>query len=678
MWSRRVAAKSFIILIGLCLAACNRPQAPLLPTAVPTAVQPTATAMPPTATAVPTPSLPEYQPIYEAAPCPANLPPIDIQCGFVIVPEDRYGDVQDTIRLAVARIASANPADTTPLIFLPGGPGSPAMNRIAGYYDQFIAPMTVDRDLIIFDARGVGLSQPALDCPELKLAYLEDLGSYFPAHEREEKYTNAFFTCRDRLQRGGANLATYSTAVNAADVKDILRLLGYEQAHLLGVSYGTRLAQQIMRDYPELVKSAILDSVVPLAMPANIAPVKWQDETLPSLFQVCIEDPACLAGYPNLAGVYAELRQTLSAEPLLITVADPTGVFQSELFVDDARLESALQWALPHSHFAPLIPQMLYSAQNGDGTILSSVLSLPLAVYGDINLGMMISVLCHDQVLALPPEALTFSVQTHPYLQNMPFISFFEDGQALHEICTQWGAKPFAVTEDGPLVSDIPTFILAGQFDATTPSAYGRDVAHKLSRSYFIELPNEGHTPSFGPASACVLEMVQAFLQSPEVAPDSACHQEFAQTQFFVPYDGTKALTFVLFTAVDPPFTVTVPAEWTPDQYNHFNWLRFPGDPTQLAVQASTISMEAWLDFLMENYAGEGLIAYPQASGEVAINGRIWQLYTTVHQGKLVTFAFTTAAGTTYHINLATMAQEQDALFKAVLVPVIESLSLEN
>jgi pimeloyl-ACP methyl ester carboxylesterase len=128
---------------------------------------------------------------------------------------------------------------------------------------SFLAPLHPNRDLIIFDQRGVGLSEPALECPDWEQAQFEVLDE--PDVEISLQTTfEALMICRDQLIEEGHNLAAYTTQQNAGDVDAIREALGYEQLNLYGGSYGSHLAQAVMRDFPEAVRSVVLTSVYPL------------------------------------------------------------------------------------------------------------------------------------------------------------------------------------------------------------------------------------------------------------------------------------------------------------------------------------------------------------------------------------------------------------------------------
>ena len=76
-----------------------------------------------TATAAATP-IPNYQPVFEPGQCSFRVPDqAKVTCGFVIVPEDRAGDMTDTIKIAVAIYHAASGAPKPdPILFLQGGP----------------------------------------------------------------------------------------------------------------------------------------------------------------------------------------------------------------------------------------------------------------------------------------------------------------------------------------------------------------------------------------------------------------------------------------------------------------------------------------------------------------------------------------------------------------------------
>jgi len=169
------------------------------------------TVSPPTPIPSPVPTV-AYTPAFEKASCPFSAPVADVNCGYLIVPEDRTGDPAHTIRLAVAIYHSQSQYPAEPVIFLQGGPGAEAVKLSAAAYSSLVAPFLPKRDFIVFDQRGTGLSEPVLNCDELTKLYSDDVHGLIPPSTRDLVYSNAFLSCNGLMRAQGINLRAYTTA----------------------------------------------------------------------------------------------------------------------------------------------------------------------------------------------------------------------------------------------------------------------------------------------------------------------------------------------------------------------------------------------------------------------------------------------------------------------------------
>ena len=132
-------------------------------------------------------------------------------------------------------------------------------------------PYLQKRDLVFFDYRGTGRSEPDMSCPEF-----DALG---PA-AGEAAGREALLACRDRIVAAGVDLDQYHSAALAADAADVMRALGYERYGVFGVSYGTRVALTMLRDRPDGIEGAVLDSVYPPQVDLYARLVLHQQEAL--------------------------------------------------------------------------------------------------------------------------------------------------------------------------------------------------------------------------------------------------------------------------------------------------------------------------------------------------------------------------------------------------------------
>ncbi len=524
---------AFLVLLGgvLLLPRILTPaEPPVTPTATTTATStPTPPASPPPTR---TPARAET-PFFTPDLCPFTPPEeVEVECGFVAVPESRSGESGGTVELAVVLYHSlaAEPAPD-PVVYLSGGPGSGAIASLIGDYDDFVRPLLEERDVIVFDQRGTGFSRPSLACPEYSRVVREDLRENFALEAASERYTAALLDCRDRLVAEGVDLAAYTSAASAADVADLLIALGYEQANLYGVSYGTRLAQTVMRDHPGRVRSVVLDSVLPIEIDAYNDQLPLVDAALSRLFAACEADPSCSAAYPDLEGTYDALVEQLNAQP--VTVPIPDARLGGTVTVDGTLATSAVYLSLARTASIPRVPQAIVSASRGDYRALAPLLRTLPSLEQALNMGVLLSINCHEEVFATTTEELAADVAGRPNVETFVRIALFGSAESLYTLCEDWGAAPFAPIEGEPLVSEIPTLIIAGAWDPITPPAFAGQVATRLKGSYLYEYPGLGHAPSRD--EACPFRMALDFLSDPTTAPDATCLQSLAPPPFTTP-----------------------------------------------------------------------------------------------------------------------------------------------
>ncbi|MEW5870564.1 MAG: alpha/beta fold hydrolase [Chloroflexota bacterium] len=651
-----------------------------LPTSTPApaaTATPTPTKVPPTPT--PTTTRRTYTARFESAACNFRIPSgAQVECGTVIVPEDRDGNLARTIRLPVAIYHSKNATpETAPVIYLQGGPGQEAIQSMANYaYDNFIVPLLEKRNVIIFDQRGMGAANPSLDCPELKTLYLQYQLSTLSDADQLEGYKQALITCRDRLVLMGTNLGAYTTSASAADVKDILTALGYSQADLYGASYGTRLALTVMRDYPQIVHAAVLDSTVPLDAKLYNATAAKADNALNTLFQGCALDQACNAAYPGLETVFYEMFEQFNTTPATFEVTNAISQQPMTITVNGDGLMNSIFWGLFSSEVIPVLPKAIYDIHSGNYDYFRISYSNQETSYSTLSLGAMMSINCHEQVYATTPEELEADFAKFPKTQAFALSAVYGSGQAQFDICETWGAAPYDPYQSQALVSDLPTLILAGEYDPSTPVWFGKQAAQTLSNSYFFEFKRMGHTPSMSTYGACPRQVALAFLDHPTVKPDSSCLGTMQPHPFYSPYTGEEPILLTTFTNRDFHLAGLVPESWKDVGAGYY--LRGANilDITQLGIQVAYTNQGIWLQWLTERFAGAGLDKEPVKENTYRSKNFSWNLYTSSFHGSPVDLAMASVGNRTIQVLLLSDGSERQALLENVFYPVVDSIEI--
>ena len=457
-------------------------------------------------------------PRFERIACAAFPLDVEMECGYLIVPEDRSQPDGPTIRLAVAIFkARLQDAAPDPVVYLAGGPGGSALQQ-APLLIRSMNRLLRTRDVILFDQRGAGFSEPSLDCPEMDDSYYSLLDDDLDAAARAEQRAAAARQCRARLAGQGINLAAYTSAANAADVNDLRLALGYAEWNLFGVSYGTRLALTVLRDYPDGVRSVILDSVYPpqVSLPEDITTSAAR--AFDALFTGCASDLVCSRNYPNLEATFYALVDRLNETPIPLAVRDPLRGDGYTLILNGDQLVQHLFELLYQTDAIPLLPRALAALDAGDTRPFAALASQNLLGPQFASEGMYYSVECADEGPFSTAESIAAAAVGVDARLSRVFAAQAQESLA---ICADWGAAILTDIENAAVASDVPALVLSGQYDPITPPAWARQAAESLSRSTVYEFAGLGHGVAF--AHLCPMSIVVAFVNDPTVAPTAAC-----------------------------------------------------------------------------------------------------------------------------------------------------------
>lgn len=632
----------------------------------------TSEAAAPTQLPTPMPTV-AYTPNFEETDCPFEAPiGAEVTCGYAIVPENRTADNGRTLRLLVTvfHSTSPNPAPD-PVIFLQGGPGGQAVQLVTSSFPIFVEPFLGERDYITFDQRGTGFSQPEMDCEELDKIQRQDIYGNLTFDTRELAYQNAVQDCSGFLRAQGFDLTAYSTVESAADLRDIVKLLGYDKVNLYGASYGTRLALVTMRNHPEIVRSAVLDSVVPVETNLLLEIPESANSALSRMFALCAADSECNAAYPELEKTFWDLLAELDANPVTLTTsAYPIGTVTETM--DGAYLFSVVTRLLKISELIHTAPQTIFRVRNGDYTTLALAQYLLPYEFDSISQGLYISMMCREQVLTTTEEELNLAAEEIG-AKNYVFRPFYGNFGKMFSACRSWGAEGPDLGEMDAVSSDIPSLVIEGSFDPTTPPMFGKQVAEKLPNSYYFEFPNQGHVPTGSDLTGCAEDVVLNFLRAPLSEPDRSCLDELPETKFLVPYTGEPAPT--LKTETLNNVSLKVPADWTLtlDGVLYRNNSIF--DVTQAAAFRAPITIQDLTTYFSSFAFYLAFDNSPVPAGTRDVNGRRWNLYTTTSRKYPVDVAVSdpNSRGESIFIVLYSHADERDAVYRTIFLPMVDS-----
>ena len=448
---------------------------------------------------------------------PGHALVVRASCGTLEVPLDHDRAEAGGLSLQFAVIPAENSSTkATPLFFFAGGPGQSAMS-VAAILVQLRNSVGKDRDLVFIDQRGTGQSV-ALDCPPD-----EDLQHLISDDSRIARETGK---CRDALTVDPAYFTSYQ-AVH--DVELLRQALGYEKINLLGVSYGTRMAQLYLKAYPTAVRSVVLDGVIPLTVVLGPEFSKNLHASLELLLQACKKSKTCAQTFPQLSGDWQAYLQIPLREKRELSMAHPRTGKTLDVVVDREVMDSALRMLSYSNITQVMLPLLLHATIEGDWRpLISQALQVAASLESELSLGMHNSVICSEDV---------------PFMQAAPPVTggslLNRLQQQLELICQHWPKGKVFADQHGIPVFNAPALLLSGELDPVTPPRYGVQAAKYFTRSRHIEVSGQGHNVM---EKGCIPKLIRRFFNELQLTDERVkCVKDTAKLPFFIDLLGPAA-----------------------------------------------------------------------------------------------------------------------------------------
>lgn len=450
----------------------------------------------------------------------------EAECARMQVPLDYADPTGDTASVAVVRVPARGESQGS-LFFNPGGPGGAGLLGTIGASSLMTeSAITESFDLVGFDPRGVGATEPAVDC---KLTdgssdgadLLERVGAPIPTLTEGDTKELA-----ERCAQGSGGmeaLANVGTRTTAKDMDVLRAVLGEDKLNFLGQSYGTRLGAIYAEEFPENVRAMILDG----AFDPNL---RSQERLLASFrgFQSSFDDMAAfcatqldcpLGTDPNgWTSALQSILQPLADDP--VPAGDTSLNFDAGLGGVLASFYSPDLW--------PLAIEGLREVQQGRG---DQLLQLATGIAGVADEGQSsnqtdasIAINCADEDPLGADELAQLLEDTYAQVPIM-------DPGTTTDAPTRDKCADFPVTGELGIpyaqdIEDLPsTLVISLTGDAATPYEGAVGLAETLGGT-LLTVEGEGHTVLGKGVSGCADAIAATYLldlELPEKAPELRC-----------------------------------------------------------------------------------------------------------------------------------------------------------
>jgi pimeloyl-ACP methyl ester carboxylesterase len=445
-------------------------------------------------------------------------------CSIVTVPLDRTGAVPGSVRLRVEAVtnaagnadrAKANLAPVATrgtMLLLAGGPGQGSASSFGldfGVLARIYRQMLPGYDLAAFDGRGTGRSG-ALDCPGAQRSSAGDLATI----------RRGVVSCARRLGRGSG---LYSTAAHVADIDAVRQSLGVDRISLFAVSYGTQLALNYARAFPQHVDRLILDSVVPAEGSDPFAADILR--AIPRKLASWCAAGRCVAATRHFARDVTAVANRAGARPLRGTVRDASGRHRTVRADGATLLSTTIDLDLTDG-IAAQAPAAFAAARAGRPAALLRLADTDRRVNNatdveDLSNGLFYATECVDGPFPWTPPTPPGAARTAAIRAALgrytradlggfgPYAA--ELGNAL--ICQDWPAPAGGVVPVAGAFPNVPVLAISGGIDMRTPTAGAVAVLRQFPQGRLLVDPGVGHNPTGADlGSRCLSDGIEAFL----------------------------------------------------------------------------------------------------------------------------------------------------------------------
>jgi pimeloyl-ACP methyl ester carboxylesterase len=323
-----------------------------------------------------------------------------------------------------------------------------------------------------------------------------------------------------------ADPAQYTTSAAVRDLEAVRQALGAPEFDLVGVSYGTRVAQQYLKRHPEGVRSLVLDSAVPNPLVLGSEFAINLDAALEAQFAQCKRTAECAKTFGDPYASLYRLRDALDVKPVDVELRHPRTYEPDKKSLNAFTLATLVRLFAYSAETSALLPLTIDRALKGDYAPLVEQADLLTDDLSDLSgNGMQLSVICAEDAdrLADRPEDARLIL-----------------GDALIRViraqCEIWprGTRPPDFHE--PLKSDKPVLVLEGEHDPVTPPRYGEAIVKNLPNGRLLVAKGQGHSVM---GRGCFPRLVGRFVETLDAKGlDAGCVAQFGPTPAFIDYNG--------------------------------------------------------------------------------------------------------------------------------------------
>ena len=446
------------------------------------------------------------------------------KCFFMVVSEDPDDATSARIGFPVVKFFTRHPSTKNPVLHLGGGGPGSAMglgypSEIWNEYKNLVSRS--GRDFYVIDPRGVGMASPRLSCTKFFAPIRKALGKPMTRKEEGERWMEVKRNCKERLDEWDRDLSQYNSRVVARDVELLRHALKIEKWILYGVSYGSRYALTIARDFPDSVEAMILNGAVFPNLRYETSSAEIVALAFDKVFSWCGSSSVC--NPQSLRKRFQVLIDNLDDTPYVVDALSPelAAYYGVERFVlTGSRLVQVAFIALYDAEFFPKFATLVSDLERGETKALEDALVYYFSQY--LDPGFSHPVNYAHYCAEVYPFADYDEMMRRAWISPLYIRKLYRD-YTLEEFrseCRLWNVTAADSVEGAAIATSIPTLFLQGALDPVTPIDYLDEQLRYFDHHALLVFNDSSHLGSVH--GTCAMDAAAYFIKHKQLDREHA------------------------------------------------------------------------------------------------------------------------------------------------------------
>lgn len=443
------------------------------------------------------------------------------ECSTLKVPANYAHPSQGTLDISVIELRAKNPNPVGDIVLNPGGPGASGISFLTESVQSFPLSLRQNFNLVSFDPRGVGASDP-VNCTNA--AGMRALIALNPAPTTDAQINNVVDSVKTFIKSCQRETPSFildnvSTLDTVRDLDRLRAALGQPKLNYFGFSYGTYIGELYVKLFPHNFRTMVLDGVVDPAL-ATTASNEQQaigfEHDLLAFYRWCPTNTTCKTEFPK--GIKSSLTRLLARFQKGASVkAYLAALYGGTVDVNYGVLTTAIAASLYSNQEWPDLAKAISTAYRGNGNLLAAIAYSYAGLQQNGTYSNMtaanIATGCEDN--RAPSSIAEYKSLAIKMSKVAPVFGASEAWGTI--ACTYWPVKP--TTSPAPIAnrSKSEILVVGSTGDPATPYSGAVHVTKELRNAELLTRTGTGHTAYL--FSSCVRNWTDTYFLTTQLPP---------------------------------------------------------------------------------------------------------------------------------------------------------------